>query len=48
MLIVLAAHKGWKLYQFDVKSAFLNEILKEKVYVEQPQGFKIEGEEEKV
>jgi Reverse transcriptase (RNA-dependent DNA polymerase) len=27
---------------------FLNEVLKEEVYVEQPQGFEIEGEEEKV
>ena len=48
MLIALAAHKGWKLYQLDVKSAFLNGVLKEELYVEQPQGFEIEGEEKKV
>ena len=36
--------KGWKLYQLDVKST----LLKEEVYVEQPQGFEIEGQEEKV
>ncbi|KAJ4764255.1 polyprotein [Rhynchospora pubera] len=48
MLIALAAHKGWKLYQLDVKSAFLNGVLKEEVYVVQPQGFEVEGEEEKV
>ncbi|BBG92528.1 multidrug resistance-associated protein 9 [Prunus dulcis] len=39
-LIALAAQKEWNLYQLDVKSAFLNGVLKEEVYVEQPQGFK--------
>jgi Reverse transcriptase (RNA-dependent DNA polymerase) len=48
MLIALAAHKGWKLYQLNIKLAFLNGVLKEDVYVEQPQGFEIEGEEENV
>jgi hypothetical protein len=47
-LISLAAQKGWLLYQLDVKSAFLNRELKEEVYVEQPQGFVIQSEEEKV
>ena len=28
-----------KLYQIDIKSVFLNEILSEEVYVEQPKGF---------
>ncbi|CAL9025450.1 unnamed protein product [Prunus brigantina] len=47
-LIALAAHKEWNLYQLDVKSAFLNGVLKEEVYVEQPQGFVKENEEIKV
>ena len=30
---------NFKLYQMDVKSAFLNRFLNEKVFVEQPKGF---------
>ncbi|CAL8132939.1 unnamed protein product [Prunus armeniaca] len=47
-LIALAAQKEWSLYQLDVKSAFLNGILKEEVYVEQPQGYVQESKETKV
>lgn len=48
LLIALAAHHNWKIYQLDVKSAFLNGILEEEVYVQQPEGFIKEGEESKV
>ncbi|CAL8998661.1 unnamed protein product [Prunus brigantina] len=47
-LIALAAQKGWKLYQLDVKSAFLNGVLKEEVYVDQPDGFVTTNYEDKV
>ena len=35
-VIVVAAQKKWKIFQLDVKSAFLNEKLDEEIYVEQP------------
>jgi hypothetical protein len=42
MLLAYATH-GFKLYQMDVKSSFLNGPIKEEVYVEQPLGFESEG-----
>jgi hypothetical protein len=39
ILLAYATYHGFKLYQMDVKSAFLNEPIKEEVYVEQPPGF---------
>jgi hypothetical protein len=43
MLLAYAIHHSFKLYQMDVKSAFLNGLIKEEVYVEQPSGFESEG-----
>jgi hypothetical protein len=40
ILLAYAAHHSFKLFQMDVKSAFLNGPIKEEVYVEQPPGFK--------
>ena len=39
ILLALACHLRFKLYQMDVKTAFLNGLLKEDVYVTQPKGF---------
>jgi hypothetical protein len=40
ILLAFAASKGFKLYQMDRKSAFLNGVIQEEVYVRQPPGFK--------
>jgi hypothetical protein len=39
ILLAYATYHGFKLYQMDVKSDFLNGPIKEEVYVEQPLGF---------
>ena len=39
ILLAIASHLNFKLYQMDVKSEFLNGMLQEEVYVEQPKGF---------
>ena len=39
LFLAYAAHKKFKVFQMDVKSAFLNGKLEEEVFVEQPPGF---------
>jgi hypothetical protein len=41
MFLAYACHKRFKVYQMDVKLAFLNGYLSEEVYMEQPEGFKL-------
>jgi hypothetical protein len=38
-ILVIAAVMKWKVHQMDVHKTFLNGVIEEEVYMEQPQGF---------
>jgi hypothetical protein len=48
VLLSLAASHGLLVYQMDVKTTFLNGELKEEIYMTQPDGFVVKGQEDKV
>ena len=39
LLLAIAAQNKWNVYHDDVTSAFLNGVLKEKVFMDQPEGY---------
>ena len=41
-IMALASMMKWDLQQMDVKTTFLNGVIEEEVYIEQPQGFEVE------
>eukprot|EP01018_Ginkgo_biloba_P024033 Gb_18988 [translate_table: standard] len=47
-VIAIAAEMGRKIHQMDVKTAFLNGLIQEEVYIEQPQGFEVHGRDSHV
>jgi len=48
MMLALVALKDWHISGLDVKTAFLYGELDEELYMEQPEGFKIPGQQHKV
>lgn len=48
MVIAFASWHDWSMYHMDVKSTFLNGPLDEEVFVDQPEGFAVKGQESKV
>jgi hypothetical protein len=48
IMFALTALSGWHISGLDVKTAFLYGKLNEEIYMEQPEGFKIKGQEHKV
>jgi hypothetical protein len=48
VLLSLAASHSLLVHQMDVKTTFLNGELEEKIYMTQPDGFVVKGQEDKV
>ena len=48
MFLAFSCYKKFKVYQMDVKSAFLNWKLEEEVYIEQPEGFLLSNNRDNV
>ncbi|KAA0061857.1 copia-like pol polyprotein [Cucumis melo var. makuwa] len=48
IIMALIAHYDLKIHQMDVKIAFLNGNLDEEVFMDQPEGFMVEGKEHMV
>ena len=48
ILLFVAAYYDYDIWYMDVKTAFLNGYLEESIYMVQPKGFTIEGQEPKV
>ena len=47
-VLALSAVMKWKIHQMDVKAAFLNGVVEEEVYVEQPLSFETHDRESHV
>ena len=47
-VVTTAALFDWDIHQIDIKLAYLNGLLNEERYMEQPQGFEVQGQETKV
>ena len=48
IIAAIAVRNNWELRQTDVNVAYLNASLKENIYMRQPEGFKVPGQQDKV
>ena len=47
-ILSIVVHNKWHVYQVDVKYAFLNVYMEKELYVKQPRGYEVSGQEHKV
>lgn len=47
-ILALAVSLGWSIEHMDVVTAFLNGLLKEEIYMQQPPAFVVSGKEDMV
>jgi len=43
IILALSAAQGWKVFQLDIKSVFLNDDLDVEIFMNQPEEFIVEG-----
>ena len=48
LILAFASHSSWQIHQLDVELAFLNCLLAEEMYEEQPDGFSTPRKEDQV
>ena len=47
LILAIVARMDLELYQMDIKTAFLNGKVDEEIYMDQPLGFELKGQERK-
>ncbi|KAL0298211.1 UNVERIFIED_CONTAM: Retrovirus-related Pol polyprotein from transposon RE2 [Sesamum angustifolium] len=48
IMLAIASWYDYEIWQMDVKTAFFNGLVEEEIYMDQPEGFTVVGEEQKV
>jgi len=46
--LTVATLENWNIHSIDIKTAYLYSNLDKKIYIEQPEDFKLSGKEKKV
>lgn len=48
VIMSLVSFMGWNIHHMDMKTNFLNGIIEEKMYIEKPHGFEVNGNDSRV